>query len=223
MASANQSRGGYRAGPIILSGRAGYQAGPPKIRPGLARPGFIATVTASGDLVPLSYLAGVVTGRPNSKVQAATGKEISGTEALRRVGVERPFELQPKEGLAIVSGTSVGAAMACLLCYDANVVAVLAELLSAMFCEVMQEKPEFADPLKHHPGQIEAAAFMDGSDLRSVDGMPSETAPSTSSSATPRPSSRTTRLPNENINTVTTAQGRTDPNQNTDTSYINCK
>ncbi|KAL8973619.1 MAG: hypothetical protein Q9197_002145 [Variospora fuerteventurae] len=117
------------------------------------------SISASGDLSPLSYVAGIITGNPDIYVQGPSGI-ISAKEALDRLGVS-PIILGPKEGLGFMNGTATSAAVASLAIYEAHHIALLSQILTAMASEALLASAGNFDPfisdIRPHRGQVEAA------------------------------------------------------------------
>ena len=117
------------------------------------------SVGASGDLVPLSYVAAALTGQRTVQFGA---RIVGAAEALAEVGLE-PFELAPKEGLGLINGTAFMTGIATLACLDARRLARIADLCTALTVEVLGGittpfHPFLHDVAKPHPGQIRSAA-----------------------------------------------------------------
>ncbi|MEV7184955.1 aromatic amino acid ammonia-lyase [Kitasatospora sp. NPDC093102] len=118
------------------------------------------SVGASGDLVPLSYLAGLLTGQAQAVFQ---GVRKPAGQALAEHGLT-PVELIAKEGLALVNGTSFMSGFAVLALRDAAELAFAADLCTALTSQVLRGNPgHFADFLfdhKPHPGVRQSAAVV---------------------------------------------------------------
>lgn len=116
------------------------------------------SVGASGDLTPLSYVAAVLCGERDVWFGE---QRRPAAEVLARLGM-KPLRLRPKEGLAIMNGTAVMTALACLAWRRADYLARLACRLTA--CNVLASagNPFHFDEklfaVKPHPGQQRAAA-----------------------------------------------------------------
>ena len=121
------------------------------------------SISASGDLSPLSYLAGVVQGNPYLKAWTGVfGRSrylLPANEALKTINMA-PRDLGPKEGLAVTNGTSVSAGIAALGLHDAHHLTVLAQVLTAMSVEALTGTAEsfdqFIADVRPHPGQLDA-------------------------------------------------------------------
>ena len=134
------------------------------------------SISASGDLSPLSYIGGVVQGKPGLSVWT---RNANGERCLKRADVAlaekdiKPVVLGAKEGLALVNGTAVSCAVGSLALHDALGQATLSQILTAMSVEALLGTDEsfdsFFGEVRHHPGQVETAknihAFLSNSSL----------------------------------------------------------
>jgi histidine ammonia-lyase/phenylalanine ammonia-lyase len=116
------------------------------------------SVGASGDLVPLSYVAGAINGTRDVEYQ---GRICPSWRALDEAALGT-LTFEPKEALAIVNGTAFMTGIAALASFDATRVAALADICTAMTTEVLEgitgPFDEFVHTVKPHPGQVRSAA-----------------------------------------------------------------
>ena len=116
------------------------------------------SVGASGDLTPLSYVAAALCGQ-RDVLHAGVAK--SAADALRDAGLS-PIRLRPKEGLALMNGTSVMTALACLAYDSAVYSSALATRITALASLSLDGNPKHFDTalfaVKPHVGQQRAAA-----------------------------------------------------------------
>ena len=128
------------------------------------------SISASGDLSPLSYVGGVLQGKSTLTVWADhpdTGERrvTNASQAFAEKSLE-PIQLKAKEGLAVVNGTAISCAVGALAVQEAHNLAVLAQILTAMSVEALQGSVESFNPffaaVRPHSGQIESARNIDG-------------------------------------------------------------
>ena len=122
----------------------------------------IGSVGASGDLIPLSYLARALGGDGHAYLD---GVRLSAAAALELAGLT-PWELTGRDALALVNGISLTAAAAGLAAAGLRRSHSVALLLSALLTDVLGSDPVFLSAglltAFGHPGPEEAARRMRG-------------------------------------------------------------
>jgi phenylalanine ammonia-lyase len=136
------------------------------------------SIGASGDLVPLASIAGALVGLDPSFRVDFDGENLDAPTALARLGLS-PLNLLPKEGLAMVNGTSVMTGIAANCLHDARILFNLSLGSHALFLQGLAGSDGWLHPFTHaqkaHPGQIMVADRMreliEGSKLLQSDRM----------------------------------------------------
>jgi phenylalanine ammonia-lyase len=121
------------------------------------------SIGASGDLVPLATVARAIVGHSGTSQVMYGGRQVSGPEILAELGYE-PLELLPKEGLAIVNGTSFSSAIAANCLSESRTLLALSLASHALMIRALtgHEDPllPFVHQSKPHPGQVFTARVM---------------------------------------------------------------
>ncbi|MCK6264369.1 aromatic amino acid ammonia-lyase [Vibrio sp. ZSDE26] len=118
------------------------------------------SVGASGDLTPLSYLAATLIGERDVFYK---GELRPTSDVFKELGI-KPIKLKPKEGLALMNGTSVMTALACLAYSRAEYLTQLCTKITAMVSVGIHGNDFHFDEalfaVKPHPGQQQVAAWL---------------------------------------------------------------
>lgn len=121
------------------------------------------SIGASGDLVPLSYITGALVGLDRRYTVDFDGETVDAPTALSKLGLE-PIELLPKEGLAMMNGTSVMTAIAANCIADTKSLLALTMGVHALALQGLQGTNQSFHPFIHahkpHTGQVWAASQM---------------------------------------------------------------
>jgi histidine ammonia-lyase len=120
------------------------------------------SVGASGDLAPLAHLAAALIGVGDVRID---GVAMPAAEGLVRAGLE-PLCLAPKEGLALLNGTQVSAALALTGLFAAEDALAAAVVAGALSTDAARGSDTPFDPrihaLRGQRGQSELAAIYRG-------------------------------------------------------------
>jgi len=117
----------------------------------------IGSVGASGDLAPLAHIALAAMGE--GYVERG-GTVLPSAEAFRSARLE-PLQLDSKEGLALINGTSAMTGLGALAIFGSERLVRAADIVAAMSLEGLLASVEPSDErihlVKPHPGQIACA------------------------------------------------------------------
>lgn len=118
------------------------------------------SVGASGDLAPLSHIALALIGEGEVVVD---GKSQRSDFAIHQIG-KQPIKLGPKDGLALINGTAVMAALGAIALYKAKQLVKLADIAAACTLDGVKGTSAAYDykihSLKPHPGQIACSSNL---------------------------------------------------------------
>jgi len=120
----------------------------------------LGSVSASGDLAPLSHIALALMGEGEVFFK---GERMPAAQALQQCGLDG-LELQMKEGLALNNGCQFSTAYGVLAALDMQRLVVTAALITALTAQVMlgADTPFRRDlhELRRHPGGLRAAEII---------------------------------------------------------------
>ena len=115
------------------------------------------SVGASGDLAPLSHIALALIGEGDVEYE---GKIMKSDFAIHQIE-KTPAKLGPKDGLALINGTSVMLALGALAFVEAKKLMKLADIISCLTLDAVRGTSSAFDErisiLKPHPGQLDVS------------------------------------------------------------------